>query len=179
MNLFFLPFRIAALLISGGRQGRRTLRYIQAILDGETVIPGGIAQLMAELDCDGDTAPEIDDKHFPGADPFVSTEGIVAVDIALEAWSITMATDFLAAMVPPMEPAMPDEGIKWAAKNPDAQRVNSLVISGRIVNVGDELCIIVLIGNAYQREAFLYSKHNKFMRSCRILAKPKKAVPVA
>lgn len=146
-----------------------TVKYFLAILDGEAVIPGGIKLLMADLDCDGFVHHLIDDAHFPGADPFVSTEGVRPVEIDLDVWADKQATPLLAAMG--LQPVRPDKGIKWAAENPDAQRSNQLVISGQRSHVGAQL--IVLDESDGLREADLCSVHKMFARGARILAEPK------
>ena len=173
-----LSSRIAALELDGSPKAIATLRYIQAILDGEVVIPGGIAMLMKELACDGYVNSEIDDAHFPGADPFVSIEGVVEVDVPMDSWNDAEAAAYLDTMVPPMKPIMPDKGIKYAAKNPDAQRKHPLIISGQKCrySVGD-VYVLVLDESGRERRANLSDVQNRFSRHCRVLAELKEAAP--
>lgn len=178
MDFSALPSRIAALLPDGSPKAVATLRHIQAILEGEVVIPGGIAMLMAELGCDGYVSPEIDDANFPGADPFVSIEGVVEIDIPMDSWDDTEAAAYLDAMVPPMKPVMPDKGIKYGAKNPDAQREHPLVISGQKCRCSDgNVCVLVLDENGRERRADLDDVQCRFDRSFRVLAELKETAP--
>ena len=168
--------RITALHADTRPEAIATIKYFTAVLDGKVTIPGDIAMLMAKLNCDGSVSPEIDDAHFPGADAFVSTEGVVPVEIPMETWTVSEASTYLAGLTPPMEPAMPDEGLSWAAKNPHAQWKNPLVISGQKCRFSDRrVCVIVLLllGSG-KRSVRLYDAQGWFGRNGRILAKPKK-----
>lgn len=170
--------RISALSNDTSPKAVATINYILAILDGKVAIPGGIKMLMAELACNGYVNPEIDDAHFPGADPFVSIEGVVPVEIDLDSWNDAEATAYLASLTPPMQPVNPDKGLKWAAKNPDAQRKNPLVISGqKCRHSGGYDCFLVLGENGRERRAFLNDVQSRFNRSYRVLAEPKEAAP--
>jgi hypothetical protein len=169
--------RISALIADTSPKAVATTRYIQAILDGKVTIPGGIKSLMAELACDGYVNPEIDDAHFPGADAFVSIQGVVLVEIYMDVWTDPQAIEFLANLKPPMQPVMPDKGIKWAAANPDAQRKNPLVILGqKCRDSGGNVCVLVLHGSYRERYARL-TPWCGFSRHSRVLAEPKKLVP--
>lgn len=177
MDLSALPSRIAALELEGSPKAIAIIKYFTDVLDGKAVIPGGIKMLIDELACDGGMELEIDDAHFPGADAFVSIEGVVPVEIDMELWYETEATAYLAGLNPPMEPAMPHEGIKWAAKNPEAQRANPLVISGqKCLNSDCFVSVIVLRADDRGRRAILRPTRFRFERRDHILAKPKKVV---
>jgi len=146
--------RITALLDDQSPKAVVTIKYILAILDGKVVIPGGIKLLMAELECDGYVDPKIDDIRFPRADAFVSSESVRPVDIGKD-WNEADALAFLAAMEPPMQPVMPDKGIKWASENKEAQRKNPLVILGQKCRYsGGRECFLVLSGDVRKRSAF-------------------------
>lgn len=169
-----LSSRISALLADNSPKAVATLRYIEAILDGKVIVPGGITMLMAELACDGYVNPEIDDERFPGADPFVSSEGVVPVEIDMDYWTDPEAVVYLANLNPPMQPVNPDKGIKWASENKNAQRENPLVILGqKCRNSGDDVCVIVLSGDGGERRAYLDGVQGGFDRLCRVLAELK------
>lgn len=177
MDLSGFTSSIADLLADGSSlKATATLRYIQAILDGEVVVPGGIAMLMKELACDGYVDPAIDDAHFLGADPFVSIEGVVEVSLPMRNWTEAEAANYLRNQSPPMEPVNPDEGIKYAAKHPAAQRAHPLVISGQKCRRGPGSSdhILVLSVSANGRRADLLVVESRFDQHHRILAKPKK-----
>lgn len=136
-------------------------------------IPGGIKLLMAELACDEYANPEINDERFPGADAFVSSEGVRPVDIGRN-WVEHEALAFLEAMVPPMKPVNPDKGIKWATENPDPQGQYALVIMGQTCRIDGNRCFLVLgVGG---RSAYLNSVKFRFDRRCLVLAEPKEKV---
>lgn len=167
--------RITALIDDTSPKAVATIRYIQAILDGEVVIPGGIEMLMAELAYDGYVNSEIDDEHFPGADPFVSIDGVIPVDIGKD-WTDSEAIAFLAAMTPPMQPVKPDKGIKWTSRNKEAQRKNPLVILGQKCRRSDGgVCVLVLFEYGRERHARLCDVQSRFDRRCLVLAEPKEA----
>lgn len=173
----YLLFRIAALLFDKSPRAVAITKHLLEILDGKAVIPGGIAVLIRQLACDGDVSHEICDALFPGADAFVSTEGVVAVDIGRD-WTVPEAITHLNTMVPPMEPVMPDEGIKHAAENPGAQRNNPLAIIGQQCrNSVGRACVIVLDTDERGRSAYLFRVQDRLVRRCLVLAKPKAVAP--
>ena len=170
--------RFSSLLADTSPKAVATAKYIEAILDGKVVIPGGITMLMAELACDGYVNPEIDDGRFPGADPFVSSEGVVPVEIDMDVWDDPKAIAYLADMKPPMQPVNPDKGIKWAAENPDAQRKSPLVILGQKCCRSDgRVCVLVLREVGGKRYADLDGVQNRFYRCYRVLAELKELAP--
>lgn len=174
-------------LLSRGIAALLALKCVKAAIkyftvagrDGNETIPDGIAILMRGLACDGFVHPDIDDDHFPGADPFVSTKGVRPVEIDMNVWSDSEAAAFLAAMVPPMQFVGPAKGIKWAADNPGAQRKNPLVISGQKCRSDEEVCVIMLFEHDGARRAGLSVVRHGFLRSCLVLAEPKQVAPVA
>lgn len=139
-----------------------------------------LQMLKAWLNCNGPVNRDIDDAHFPGADASVSTKGVRPVEIPMDDWSITEAIAYLAAMDPPMQPVMPDKGIKYAAENPDVQRGNPLAILGQTCRLSARtVCFIVLGGDRRKRYAHLYGVQQRLRRKCLVLAELKPAAPTA
>ena len=165
--------RITALLADTSPKAVATIKYILAILDGKVTIPGGIKTLMAELACDGYINPEIDDIRFPGADAFVSSDGVRPVDIGQD-WVEADALAFLDSQG--LKPVNPAKGLKWASEHKDAQRENPLVIIGQKCRSSDgHDCFLVLYECDRERLAFLCGVQCRFYRYCHVLAEPKEA----
>lgn len=175
MDFSTLPDRVAALLADGSPRAIATLRSIQYILDGEVVIPGGIAVLIKELDCDGCVDPGINDANLPGADAFVSSDGVRPVDIGQD-WIEGEALTFLDSLG--LKPSNPDRSLKWASERKDAQSNGPLAILGqKCRNSGGFVCVLVLDERVGQRSAFLCGVQDRFRRHRLVLAEPKETAP--
>jgi len=114
---------------------------------------------------------DITNKAFPDADYNCDISTCELVD---------MPGDYEADEVAPflkskgLKHCTPDKLLKWALKNPDAQRKNPIVAFGQTCRRSDGcVCVLVLLEAGRGRDAYLSDAQSQFDRRYRILAEPK------